>query len=73
MLSIKGTIVTGVGSATLALLFNLDSLSQMISVGTLLAFVLVSGGILVLRWALTRDFLISVADINNQQTTKSRE
>jgi len=46
-----GILVTGMFSTTLALFMNLDQLSSMISIGTLLAFTLVCGGVVVLRYS----------------------
>jgi basic amino acid/polyamine antiporter, APA family len=46
-----GTLVTGVGAGVLATLFPLDSLTNVISIGTLLAFAVVCGGLIVLRYA----------------------
>jgi len=45
-----GTIVTGIVSSLLALLFDLDTLTEMISIGTLLAFTVVCAGIVVVRF-----------------------
>eukprot|EP01118_Nematostelium_gracile_P009396 TRINITY_DN3160_c0_g1_i1.p1 TRINITY_DN3160_c0_g1~~TRINITY_DN3160_c0_g1_i1.p1 ORF type:complete len:546 (-),score=126.59 TRINITY_DN3160_c0_g1_i1:29-1666(-) len=44
-----GTVVTGIMSGVIALCFNLDGLANMISIGTLLAFIVVCGGVVVLR------------------------
>ncbi|MDE2631435.1 MAG: amino acid permease, partial [Alphaproteobacteria bacterium] len=44
-----GTIITGVLAAVLAAAFPLDILAELVSVGTLLAFIAVCGGILILR------------------------
>lgn len=44
------TIVTAVLAAVLAAILNLDVLTDMISIGTLLAFTMVCGGIVVLRF-----------------------
>ncbi len=44
-----GSIVTGVGAAIFAGLFPLDLLGDLVSIGTLLAFAVVSIGVLVLR------------------------
>ena len=45
----RGTIVTGVVAAGLAALFPLDILADLVSIGTLLAFVVVCIGIMMLR------------------------
>ena len=45
-----GTIVTGVLAATIAGLFPVDVLGELVSIGTLLAFVTVCIGVLVLRY-----------------------
>lgn len=44
-----GTLVTGTLAAILAFAINLDALADMISIGTLLAFYVVCGGIIVTR------------------------
>ena len=44
-----GSIVTGIGAALFAGLFPLDLLGDLVSIGTLLAFAVVSAGVLVLR------------------------
>lgn len=46
----KGTLVTGVGAAVVAGLFPIDILGEIVSIGTLLAFVTVCIGVLVLRY-----------------------
>jgi amino acid transporter len=46
----EGTIITGLISAIIALFFDLDILLDMISIGTLLAFTVVCGGIIILRY-----------------------
>eukprot|EP01127_Copromyxa_protea_P020573 TRINITY_DN6901_c0_g1_i1.p1 TRINITY_DN6901_c0_g1~~TRINITY_DN6901_c0_g1_i1.p1 ORF type:complete len:468 (-),score=70.21 TRINITY_DN6901_c0_g1_i1:176-1579(-) len=46
-----GTTFTFMISGTLALLFNIDSLSQMISGGTLIAYSTVCGGIIAMRYS----------------------
>jgi len=51
-----GTIVTGIVSSTLALLFDLDILTEMISIGTLLAFIVVCAGIVVVRFKQTASY-----------------
>jgi APA family basic amino acid/polyamine antiporter len=45
----RGTIVTGIMAAILAALFPLDILADLVSIGTLLAFVVVCVGIMMLR------------------------
>ncbi len=45
----RGTIITGVVAALLAAIFPLDILADLVSIGTLLAFVAVCGGIMILR------------------------
>jgi APA family basic amino acid/polyamine antiporter len=45
----RGTIVTGVAAALLAAIFPLDILADLVSIGTLLAFVVVCVGIMMLR------------------------
>ena len=45
----RGTLITGFFAALLAAVFPLDILADLVSIGTLLAFVAVCGGILILR------------------------
>jgi APA family basic amino acid/polyamine antiporter len=45
----RGTIITGVAAAAIAAVFPINVLGQLVSIGTLLAFVVVCAGILVLR------------------------
>jgi APA family basic amino acid/polyamine antiporter len=45
----RGTIITGLFAALLAAIFPLDILADLVSIGTLLAFVAVCGGIMILR------------------------
>ncbi|KAK3446447.1 hypothetical protein EUGRSUZ_A02137 [Eucalyptus grandis] len=47
---IKSTIVTGIGSATLAFFMDVSQLAGMVSVGTLLAFTMVAISVLILRY-----------------------
>ncbi|NP_001265934.2 cationic amino acid transporter 2, vacuolar-like [Solanum lycopersicum] len=47
---IKGTIATGLLSGTLAFFMNVEQLSGMVSVGTLLAFTMVAISVLILRY-----------------------
>ncbi|KAG8097693.1 hypothetical protein GUJ93_ZPchr0013g37264 [Zizania palustris] len=47
---VKGTVVTGVCAATLALCMDVSQLAGMVSVGTLLAFTIVAVSILILRY-----------------------
>ena len=46
-----GTLLTGLFTAVLALVMSLDSLSNAISVGTLLAFNLVNSGVMIIRYS----------------------
>ncbi|KAL8041097.1 hypothetical protein ABFS82_10G141800 [Erythranthe guttata] len=46
----KGTIVTGILAATLAFFMDVEQLSGMVSVGTLLAFTMVAISVLILRY-----------------------
>jgi len=45
----RGTLITGFVAALLAAVFPLDILAELVSVGTLLAFISVCGGIMILR------------------------
>jgi APA family basic amino acid/polyamine antiporter len=45
----RGTIITGVAAAAIAAVFPLNLLGQLTSIGTLLAFVVVCAGIMILR------------------------
>ena len=45
----KGTIITGIACATMAGLLPLDILGELVSIGTLAAFVIVCAGVMVLR------------------------
>ena len=45
----RGTLITGFFAALLAAVFPLDVLADLVSIGTLLAFVAVCGGIMILR------------------------
>ncbi len=45
----RGTVITGFFAALLAAVFPLDILAELVSVGTLLAFIAVCGGIMILR------------------------
>lgn len=47
---VKSTIVTGIGAAALAFFMDVDQLSGMVSVGTLLAFTMVAISVLILRY-----------------------
>jgi len=47
---VEGTLITGVVSAVIALFLDIDILVNMISIGTLLAFTVVCGGVIVLRY-----------------------
>lgn len=47
---IWGTIISGVFSAVIALFIDLANLAEMISVGTLMAFAVVCGGVIILRY-----------------------
>jgi len=47
---IFGTIITGVFSGLIALVFDLGDLANMISIGTLLAFTVVCGSVVILRY-----------------------
>jgi len=44
-----GTVVTGIFAGGIALIFDLDILANMISIGTLMAFTVVCAGVIVLR------------------------
>jgi APA family basic amino acid/polyamine antiporter len=44
-----GTIITGVFAGVLAAVLDLNSLADMISIGTLMAFTVVCGGVILLR------------------------
>ena len=46
---LRGTVITGVAAALLAAIFPLDILADLVSIGTLLAFIVVCAGIMVLR------------------------
>lgn len=58
---IVGTILSGFCAAAFAFFFSLGDLTSMISIGTLLAFTVVSGGVLVLRYQ-------PIDDENHQNT-----
>ena len=45
----RGTVVTGLVAAALAAIFPLDILADLVSIGTLLAFIIVCTGIMILR------------------------
>src|ERR1700761_2420613 len=45
----RGTIITGIAAAAIAAVFPINLLGQLVSIGTLLAFVIVCIGILILR------------------------
>jgi APA family basic amino acid/polyamine antiporter len=45
----RGTIITGIAAAAIAAVFPINVLGQLVSIGTLLAFVIVCIGIMVLR------------------------
>ncbi|KAI5077666.1 hypothetical protein GOP47_0007490 [Adiantum capillus-veneris] len=59
MVPINSTILTGVVAMLLAFFMNVDQLSGMVSVGTLLAFAVVSASILILRFVPPSDILTS--------------
>lgn len=59
MVPINSTIVSGVVAMLLAFFMNVDQLSGMVSVGTLLAFAVVSASILILRFVPPVDILTS--------------
>jgi basic amino acid/polyamine antiporter, APA family len=46
---VRGTLVTGAAAALVAALFPLDILADLVSIGTLLAFIVVCAGIMILR------------------------
>ncbi|KAL6988633.1 Carnitine O-acetyltransferase mitochondrial, partial [Sarracenia purpurea var. burkii] len=50
LVPVKGTIVSGMVAATLAFLMDVEQLSGMVSVGTLLAFTMVAISVLILRY-----------------------
>jgi APA family basic amino acid/polyamine antiporter len=47
---VYGTLITGCVAGTIAFLFDLDDLADMISIGTLMAFTIVCSSVLVLRY-----------------------
>lgn len=61
LVPINSTITSGVIAMLLAFFMNVDELSGMVSVGTLLAFAIVSVSILILRFVPPEDIIISSA------------
>ena len=45
----RGTLITGIAAAAIAAVFPLNLLGQLVSIGTLLAFVVVCAGVMILR------------------------
>jgi APA family basic amino acid/polyamine antiporter len=62
-----GTIVTGVLSSILALVLDLDTLADMISIGTLLAFTVVCAGVIVLRLDKNGDTALKIAKADSDR------
>jgi APA family basic amino acid/polyamine antiporter len=60
------TVITGLGIALLAAIFPLDVLGDLVSMGTLIAFIAVCGGVLILRRTrpdLPRSFRVPMAPV----------
>lgn len=63
---LRGTAITGLGSALIAGMFPIDILGELVSIGTLLAFSIVCVGVLVLRYRephLERPFRVPFAPV----------
>ena len=65
-----GTLITGIFTAVLAFFMSLDSLSNAISVGTLLAFNLVNSGVIIIRYSTPKNYpFIPIALISSYVIT----
>ncbi|XP_054166587.1 cationic amino acid transporter 2-like [Oppia nitens] len=69
------TLFAGIFSGFMAAMFDFQELADMMSIGTLLAYALVSISVLILRYQRRKfkDSLISDTDINDRETYEDRE